>query len=103
MTVADWGLLMAAATAAGWVDAVVGGGGLSIGTRGTSLHVARLAPEMSVVLPDAARQHAFVAIGAGRIDDQVLGPGDAVRLTDRPGAKFEATAEVELLVWSFRS
>lgn len=28
MTVADWGLLMAAATAAGWVDAVVGGGGL---------------------------------------------------------------------------
>lgn len=28
MTAADWGLLMVAATAAGWVDAVVGGGGL---------------------------------------------------------------------------
>ncbi|QII06258.1 TSUP family transporter [Rhodococcoides fascians A25f] len=28
MTAADWGLLMLAATAAGWVDAVVGGGGL---------------------------------------------------------------------------
>ena len=28
MDIADWGLLMTAATAAGWVDAVVGGGGL---------------------------------------------------------------------------
>ncbi|MCT7294498.1 sulfite exporter TauE/SafE family protein, partial [Rhodococcus sp. PAE-6] len=30
MTAGDWALLMPAATAAGWVDAVVGGGGLSL-------------------------------------------------------------------------
>ena len=28
MNVGDWALLLTAATAAGWVDAVVGGGGL---------------------------------------------------------------------------
>ena len=82
---------------------VVGPGALAIGTRGATLHVARLAPGTGVELPDAARQHAFVARGAGRIDDLELGPSDAVRLTDQPGARFEATADTELLVWSFTS
>ena len=83
---------------------VVGGQGnqaLSIGTRGASLSIARLRPGMTTHLPDAARQHAFVAVGGGRIDDQGMGPGDAVRLTDRPGATFEAAVDTELLVWSF--
>lgn len=82
---------------------VVGAGALAIGTRGASLHLARLAPGTSVRLPDAARQHAFVAVGAGRIGDVELGHSDAVRLTDQPGATFEATDDTELLVWSFTS
>jgi redox-sensitive bicupin YhaK (pirin superfamily) len=80
---------------------VVGDGALTIGTRGASLAIARLRPGTSTPLPDAARQHAFVAVGAGRIDGRVVGPGDAVRLTDQPGATFEATTDTELLVWSF--
>lgn len=81
---------------------VVGDTALSIGTRGASLSIARLRPGMTARLSGAARQHAFVAVGAGRLDDQVVGPGDAVRLTDQPGATFRATVDTELLVWSFR-
>ena len=80
---------------------MVGGDALTIGTRGASLSIARLRPGMATRLPDTARQHAFVAVGGGRIDDQDMGAGDAVRLTDQPGATFEATADTELLVWSF--
>ena len=80
---------------------VVGGTALPIGTRGASLSIARLRPGMSADLPDAARQHAFVAVGRGRLHGQDLGPGDAVRLTDQPGASFVATADTELIVWSF--
>lgn len=80
---------------------VVGDDALTLGTRGASLSVARLRPGSSLVLPDAPRQHAFVAVGSGRLDDQDLGAGDAVRLTDQPGATFEATTDTELLVWSF--
>jgi len=74
---------------------------LTIGTRGASLSIARLRSGMTTRLPDTARQHAFVAVGAGRMDHQDVGPGDAVRLTDQPGATFEASADTELLVWSF--
>jgi redox-sensitive bicupin YhaK (pirin superfamily) len=79
-----------------------GGQALRIGTRGASLSIARLRPGMTTQLADGARQHAFVAVGGGRLDDLVVGPGDAVRLTDQPGATFEATDDTELLVWSFR-
>jgi quercetin 2,3-dioxygenase len=80
---------------------VVGGDGLSIGTRGASLSIARLKPGANTKLPDVARVHAFVAVGAGRFNDVDAQAGDAVRLTDQPGAAFEATADTELLVWSF--
>lgn len=80
---------------------VVGGTNLPLGTRGAALQIARLQPGMSARLPDTARAHAFVAVGAGQIDDQEVGPGDAVRLTDQPGVTFVATTDTELLVWSF--
>ena len=82
---------------------VVGDGGLPIGARGVGLQVARLAPGQGVHLPGAARTHAFVAAGRGLVSGLELRSGDAVRLTDQPGVRFEATEEVELLVWSFRS
>ena len=78
-----------------------GAGTLPIGTRGASLQIARLAAGMAADLPDTARVHAFVSVGGGRIDETKIGSGDAVRLTDQPGATFVATADTELLVWSF--
>lgn len=81
---------------------VVGSGGLPIGTSGAGLAIARLAPGESVTLQDISRQHAFVAVGAGRLDAHDLAAGDAARLRDQ-GATFVATADTELLVWSFRT
>ena len=81
---------------------VVGEQGLIIGTEGASLSIGRLRPGSSVDLPDAARLHAFVAVGGGRIDGLEVGAGDAVRLTDQPGARFESSLDTELIVWSFR-
>lgn len=81
---------------------VVGDHGLAIGTRGATLSIARLGPGMRAELPDAALLHAFVAVGGGRFDDLEAEGGDAVRMTDQPGATFEASADTELLVWSFR-
>ncbi|UUZ61214.1 pirin family protein [Nocardioides sp. B-3] len=81
---------------------VVGEQGLHIGTAGASMGIARLREGARAQLPDAAVAHAFVAVGGGRLEGRVLGAGDAVRLTDQPGAAFEATADTELIVWSFR-
>ncbi|MFI6865584.1 TSUP family transporter [Nocardia sp. NPDC050406] len=52
MSVADWAVLLTAATAAGWVDAVVGGGGLII------------LPTLFVVAPGIAPQ---TALGTNKI------------------------------------
>ncbi len=79
---------------------VVGPSALAIGTRGASLDIARLVAGESLVIDDAARQHVFVAVGAGRLGGHDLSGGDAARLTAQ-GASFEATAETELLVWTF--
>jgi len=79
---------------------VVGPGGLPIGTSGASLAVARLASGESLALHDTVRQHTFVAVGAGRLDEHALAQGDAAHLTGQ-GATFLATDDTELLVWSF--
>lgn len=79
---------------------VAGGGALPIGTSGAGLAVARLAAGESVSLSEAARLHAFVAVGHGWLDGHELTSGDAARLTDQ-GAGFTADADTELLVWSF--
>lgn len=85
---------------------VVGEHGLRIGTRGASLGIARLAPGEGITLPDTGLTHAFVAVGGGAfggsLGDQELAAGDAVRLTDEPGARFTASRDTELVVWSFR-
>lgn len=87
-------------TGGGLVE-VVGGTGLPIGTDGARLLLARLAPGQEVTLPDDPRQHVFAATGAVDLDGVALGHGDAVRLTDEPGRRVTATADTELLVWSF--
>ena len=80
---------------------VAGGSGLRIGTTGARLLVARLAPGSSVTLPDEPRQHVFAATGAASVGDVTLAAGDALRVTDEPGHVVRASAETELLVWTF--
>ena len=80
---------------------MAGGSGLPIGTTGARLLVARLSPGSSVVLPDDPRQHVFAATGAVVLGDTTLAAGDAVRLVDEPGRQVRASAETELLVWTF--
>lgn len=82
---------------------VAGGSGLPIGTDGARLLVARLAPGDTVTLPDDPRQHVFAATGAVAIGDLALTAGDALRVTDEPGREVRASAESELLVWTFAS
>ena len=85
---------------------VAGGSGLPIGTAGARLLVARLAAGDTAALPDDPAQHVFAATGSVTLDDADLDrahlhAGDAIRLTDEPGRTVTATADAELLVWSF--
>lgn len=67
-----------------------------------TLLVARLSAGDTVVLPDAARQHVYVATGALVRSSMAepLAEGDAFRITDRPGLPLTAAARTELLVWA---
>ncbi len=80
---------------------VVGSGALPIGTRGASLTIARLQPGETAALPETGLVHAFLADGAGRLEDLAIGSGDAVRISDHPGAGFTASEPTELLLWNF--
>jgi quercetin 2,3-dioxygenase len=93
--------------AGGLVPLVSGIGGLDaavrIHTGGAVLHLARLAPGESVVLPDAPHLHVFVARGAadlegaGRLDE-----GDAARFTGDGGPAVTAVTPAEVLAWQLR-
>ncbi|CUR58465.1 putative Quercetin 2,3-dioxygenase [metagenome] len=86
--------------ASGLVE-VAGGSGLPVGTTGARLLVARLAPGETVALPDDPRQHVFAATGTLSVGDVTLAAGDALRVTDEPGHVVRASADTELLIWSF--
>jgi redox-sensitive bicupin YhaK (pirin superfamily) len=51
-------------------------------------------------LPDAPRLHVFVAEGALRIGDALLGPADAARITDEGGVTAVAAERSRFLVWA---
>ncbi len=72
-------------------------------TLGAALHVARLAPGESVVLPDAPRLHVFVARGSVDLEGAGrLAEGDAARFTAEGGPRVTGTAEApssEVLTW----
>ena len=74
-----------------------------IHTSGAALHVARLAPGESVVLPDAPRLHVFVARGSVDLEGAGrLGEGDAARFTAEGGPRVTGTTEgssSEVLAW----
>ncbi|MET7296299.1 pirin family protein [Streptomyces griseoloalbus] len=67
---------------------------------GAMLHVRRLGAGERTAVPDAAYVYAHVVRGEVELDGELLGAGDAVRITDAQGA--DAVAGVsgsELLVW----
>ena len=71
-----------------------------IPTSGAALHVARLGPGQSVVAPDAAHLHVFVAVGVVDVEGAgLLRDGDAARFTGEGGPRLTATEAAEVLVW----
>jgi quercetin 2,3-dioxygenase len=88
----------------GLVPLVSGGTGpaapLRVHTAGAALYVARLDPAQSVVLPDVAHLHVFVARGSVEVEGAGgLGEGDAARLTAAGGPSLTAVGPAEVLVW----
>jgi redox-sensitive bicupin YhaK (pirin superfamily) len=64
------------------------------------LHVARLRPGSSVLLPEAPLLHLFVAEGTEELEGAgALGTGDAVRLQASGGQRLTTSAGVEVLLW----
>lgn len=77
---------------------------IRIRNRFAALHVARLSPGESVVVPDAPFAHVFVPRGA--VDMEAAGElrtGDAVRLTVEGGQRIIATSESEILIWEMHA
>ena len=73
---------------------------VSIHTTGAALHVARLSVGESVLAPDAAHLHVFVAGGAVDVEDAGrLEDGDAARFTAEGGPRLTAIEDAEVLVW----
>jgi quercetin 2,3-dioxygenase len=78
---------------------------IRIRNRHAALHVARLEPGRSVILPDAPFLHLFVPRGGVDLEGAgVLDEGDAVRFTAVGGNRVTATdAGAEVLVWEMHA
>lgn len=83
------------------------GAAVSLQQRDAELYIARLFPEGSVELPQAALTHLFVARGAVSLEtdgrSERLGAGDAARLRRSQGERITADEASEILVWVLRS
>jgi redox-sensitive bicupin YhaK (pirin superfamily) len=77
-------------------------GPLPLRIAGATCHVAVLAAGTRLVLPDAPRQHVFVATGAATLAERyLLEQADSVRLHDEPPTVVIANRpDTRLLVWS---
>ncbi|MDZ5619517.1 pirin family protein [Nocardioides bizhenqiangii] len=88
---------------AGLVPIAGVGSELAVGVAGASYAVARLAAGEKLILPAAARVHAYVVSG-GLMRSSLAAPldtGDAFCFVDEPGHQVTAAMPTELLVWSF--
>ncbi len=66
-----------------------------------ALHAARLQPASSVLLPEAPAVHLYVCRGEVSVETgEVLGEGDALRVTEAGGLSLRGDAE--LLAWAMR-
>ncbi|EGX57373.1 hypothetical protein SZN_23096 [Streptomyces zinciresistens K42] len=66
---------------------------------GAMLHVRRLAAGERTAVPDGAFRYVHVVRGEVRLGEEVLGPGDAARLTGAADLEAVAVGAAELLVW----
>jgi redox-sensitive bicupin YhaK (pirin superfamily) len=66
---------------------------------GAMLHVRRLSPGERTAVPDGAYVYVHVVRGEVRLGQEVLGPGDAARITDAEDVTAAGLTEAELLVW----
>jgi quercetin 2,3-dioxygenase len=77
---------------------------ITINSKHSALHVARMTGERAVTVPSAPFVHVFVAAGtidmegAGRLD-----AGDAVRLTNTGGQRIESDGPAEVLIWEMHA
>ncbi|HEY5857531.1 MAG TPA: pirin family protein [Aldersonia sp.] len=77
---------------------------ITINSRHSALHAARMHPNGTVRLPDAPYLHVFVT--RGEVDMEGVGPlyaGDAVRLTHSGGQRLVANGPAEVLVWEMHA
>lgn len=103
MTAADWGLLMVAAFSAGWVDAVVGGGGLIllpallVVAPGLSAPAALATSKMTAVFGTSAAVVTFAR--KIRIDWRIIGPaGVAAAIAAACGAAAVSLIDRDLFI-----
>ncbi|MFF3844207.1 pirin family protein [Streptomyces sp. NPDC002328] len=66
---------------------------------GAMLHVRRLAPGERTAAPDAAYVYVHVVRGEVSLNGELLGPGDAARVTDAKDLEAVGVTPAELLVW----
>lgn len=77
---------------------------IRIRNRYAALHVARLRPGESILVPDAPFTHIFVPRGNATIEGGgVLGVGDAARLTGEGGQRISATTSSEIMIWEMHA
>lgn len=78
--------------------------GIHIGNRFAALHVARLQPGQSIIVPIAPFGHVFVADGSAVFEDiGDLAQGDAVRLTGTGGQRVTASTASEIMIWEMHA
>ncbi|MGV8875085.1 MAG: pirin family protein [Rhodococcus sp. (in: high G+C Gram-positive bacteria)] len=81
-----------------------GGDGVKIGNRFAALHVARLAPGQSILVPDAPFGHVFVSDGSAVFESVGnLTQGDSVRLTATGGHRVTASTTSEIMIWEMHA
>ena len=88
---------------AGLVPIAGAGSTVEVGVAGASYAVARLGANESLMLPAAARLHAYVTTGALQRFSlaEPLQAGDAFCFVDEPDHEVTAAVPTELLVWTF--
>lgn len=87
----------------GWTCVASGDGRgvVTLGARGSAMHVAHLDPGRRLALPEAPRLHVFVAVGSVQLGERLLGPGDAARVTGEAGRAVTAKGPAQLVAWLF--
>ncbi|MCG5212455.1 pirin family protein [Streptosporangium sp. KLBMP 9127] len=81
-----------------------GNAAIRIKNKYAALHVARIEPGRSVLLPEAPFLHLFVPRGEVTLEGAgALAEGDAVRFTATGGQRVTATTPAEILVWEMHA